>query len=227
MAPRHTLFLIAPCTVGWDALRATIRALPDVGLLGDTAEAAEAVKAILSLRPDLVLLAAQLDEESTAQYIGALRSDWPACRIVVVTERFERREYRFCGRLGVAAYLLREELDAELLGHCLAGTLSPKGLLVGRELAVAFAATAGPPLKVLTASPHDTATIGLESLLSRDPRFVLVGAGRPDGVISLARQLQPDLIVLDPHRGSEFDPAHRRPRDRRPDKPSVRLHLLR
>ena len=207
MAPIHTLFLVAPRTVEWHVLRETIQGLPDAELLGDTADADAAVGAILTQRPELVLIAARLNEETTAQYVGALCDGWPACRIVVLTERFDRPEYRFCARLGVVAYLLREEVDAELLDDCLAGALSPKGLLVGRALA--FAATAGPPLKVLLAGPHDIAMVGLEALLRRDPRFVLTRIVRQNAnLIDAARSASegpPDLIIFDPCSGGGLD----------------------
>lgn len=60
------------------------------------------------------------------------------------------------------------------------------------------------PVTVLLADPNDLTRPGLESLLSNDARFRVVGeaSAEPEGA---ARQLQPDLIVVDPARGSALD----------------------
>jgi len=64
----------------------------------------------------------------------------------------------------------------------------------------AMAPVAGPVIRILVVDDHTLFRRGLTALLSRDPRFGVIGDAADAGeALRRAQELQPDLILLDNH----------------------------
>jgi DNA-binding NarL/FixJ family response regulator len=122
---------------------------PDIEVVGDAADGAQAVALARSLRPDVVLMDIRMPGTDGLEATKAIAQDdgLDAVRIVILTT-FDLNEYIFEAiRAGASGFLVKDTEPAELLRavRVVAGgdaLLSPS---VTRELIAQFAARAEPP----------------------------------------------------------------------------------
>lgn len=102
-----------------DLMREGIRAIlerdPAFQIVGETGDGQEAIRLVLTLRPDVVLMDVYLPGG-----IGGLDAtetivhDWPEAKVIILTQ-YENREYiRRALRIGARGYLLKRSVSGQL-----------------------------------------------------------------------------------------------------------------
>ena len=98
-----------------DGLAAIIDYQSDMQVVGKAANGAEAVTLYFDQRPDVTLMDLRMPEMDGVHSIGAIRADFPAARIIVLTT-YDGDEDIFKGlHAGAVGYLLKESPMEELL----------------------------------------------------------------------------------------------------------------
>lgn len=99
-------------------VRAGLRHLLDtdgaVSVVGEAANAAEAVQRAEELRPDLVILDISMPGASGLAVVGRIREVCPRARVLILSMHADPEYVRESGRLGVAGYLLKDDAASEL-----------------------------------------------------------------------------------------------------------------
>lgn len=120
---------------------------PEVELVGEAANGAEAVDAYSRADPDVVLMDLQMPGVSGIEAISQITHRWPGATVVAMTT-FDTREYVVAAiRAGAAGYLLKGVAAAGMvtaLRQAMAGDM-PLSSSVRRELASAVSEEAPPP----------------------------------------------------------------------------------
>lgn len=95
---------------------ATILSLePDIKVVGQAADGAEAIEMVRKFRPDIVLMDLQMPRVSGVQATRRIVADFPATQIVVLTT-FDTDELVFEAiGAGAQAYLLKDATEADIL----------------------------------------------------------------------------------------------------------------
>ena len=111
--------------------RLVLEAEPDLEVVGEGADGAEAVEAVRRLRPDVVLMDVRMPRMDGLEATRRIVAEDPAVRIVVLTT-FDLDEYAFSAlRAGASGFLLKDAHPHELIGairaaHAGDATLSPR-----------------------------------------------------------------------------------------------------
>lgn len=148
-----------------DGIAALLAPEPDMVLVGEATNGAEAVDAFQALRPDVTLMDLQMPVRSGMQAIVEIRALAPAARIIVLTTYDGDVQAVRALKAGACGYLLKSALRKELLetirivhtGHryvppALAQQIaihSAEEPLSPREMAVLEHVAAGKPNKVI------------------------------------------------------------------------------
>lgn len=91
-----------------EALRMLINSQPDLEVVGEAADGAEAIKLAESLRPNVVLMDLQMPVMNGVAATRHLHAEQPDCRVIALTT-FDGDEYVFdCLRAGAVGYLLKD-----------------------------------------------------------------------------------------------------------------------
>jgi DNA-binding NarL/FixJ family response regulator len=91
-----------------EALRMLISSQPDLEVIGEAANGAEAVKLADSFRPNVVLMDLQMPVMNGVAATRQLHSTQPDCHVIALTT-FDGDEYIFdCLRAGAVGYLLKD-----------------------------------------------------------------------------------------------------------------------
>lgn len=98
-----------------DGLIALLEDEPEIAIVGETANGAQAVAAYVRLRPDVVLMDLQMPEMDGAEATRRIREHDPDARILVLTT-YATDEFIFTAlRAGARGYLLKDASADELL----------------------------------------------------------------------------------------------------------------
>ena len=87
---------------------------PDLALVGEASDGREAVERYQALRPDVTLMDLQMPQMSGIDAMLAIRSDFPAARIIVLTTYAGDVLAERALKAGACAYLLKEMVRKEL-----------------------------------------------------------------------------------------------------------------
>lgn len=98
-----------------EGLSAVIGDQPDMTVVAQAANGAEAVVEALAHRPDVVLMDLRMPELNGVAAIGAIRVEWPGVQVVVLTTYDGDEEIYRALQAGAHAYLLKDTPRAELL----------------------------------------------------------------------------------------------------------------
>jgi two-component system NarL family response regulator len=98
-----------------EGLSAVIGDQPDMVVIGQAATGAEAVARALADRPDVILMDLRMPEVSGVDAIAAIRAQWPAAHIIVLTTYDGDEDIYRALQAGAQAYLLKDTPRAELL----------------------------------------------------------------------------------------------------------------
>jgi DNA-binding NarL/FixJ family response regulator len=97
-----------------EGVRALLRPVEDVEVVGEAADGREAIEAARRLRPDVVLMDVAMPGLGGLEATLALQRECPRTRVLVLTQ-YEDREYvtRFL-KAGAAGYVLKKTVGADL-----------------------------------------------------------------------------------------------------------------
>lgn len=98
-----------------EGLSAVIGDQPDMQVVGQAANGAEAIALALEYRPDVLLLDLRMPELNGVAALGALKAQWPDVRVVVLTTYDGDEDIYRALQAGAQAYLLKDTPRAELL----------------------------------------------------------------------------------------------------------------
>lgn len=124
--------------------RMVLEAEPDITVVGEAGDGAEALQRMRALHPDVVLMDVRMPRLDGIDATRRLIAEHPAARVIVLTT-FDLDEYAFAAiRAGASGFLLKDALPQELAGairavHAGDAALSPRVTrrmleLVGRRL---------------------------------------------------------------------------------------------
>ena len=98
-----------------EGLASTIAGAPDMKLLGEATSGREAVEQFRQLRPDVTLMDLRMEDMGGLQAIIAIRTEFPAARIIVLTTYEGDAQALSALKAGAAGYLLKNALRKDLL----------------------------------------------------------------------------------------------------------------
>ena len=140
-----------------DGIAALIGSEEDMELVGEASNGREAIEQFRKCQPDVTLMDLQMPEMNGIDAIGAIRGEFAAARIIVLTTHPGDVQVTRALRAGARAYLMKGELRKELLDtiravhagqkrlssevaaeiaeHSADGTLTPREVVVLRLVA--------------------------------------------------------------------------------------------
>jgi DNA-binding NarL/FixJ family response regulator len=98
-----------------DGVATVIERQPDMELVGDAADGAEAVEAYRRLQPDVMLIDLRMPNMSGLEATQCIRAEFPTARIIVLTTYAGDVQAVRALRAGAAGYLLKSTLRKEML----------------------------------------------------------------------------------------------------------------
>jgi two-component system response regulator NreC len=99
-----------------DGLRALLKAEADLEVVGEAAEAEEALELIPALRPDLVLMDLSLPGDGGIVATRRLKEMWPDLQVLVLTLHEDQSLLREAIRVGAGGYILKRAAVSDLVG---------------------------------------------------------------------------------------------------------------
>lgn len=98
-----------------EGLRLLLEDVPTLEVVGEAANGQQALELAAALRPEVVLLDLSMPVLGGLETARRLRAAQPECRILVLTSFAEDQDVRTAMQLGVAGYLLKDVLKADLV----------------------------------------------------------------------------------------------------------------
>jgi two-component system, NarL family, response regulator len=98
-----------------EGVAAVLEAEPDIRVVGEAADGADAITQFERLRPDVVLMDLQMPGVDGVEAIGAIRELAPDARIIVLTTYAGDVRALSALRAGASGYLLKSSLRRELI----------------------------------------------------------------------------------------------------------------
>jgi DNA-binding NarL/FixJ family response regulator len=98
-----------------EGIAAAIARQPDMILVGEAVNGREAIEAFRSTRPDVTLMDLQMPEMNGVEAISAIRAEFPAARIIVLTTYKGDAQAVRALKAGASGYLLKSALRKEMM----------------------------------------------------------------------------------------------------------------
>jgi DNA-binding NarL/FixJ family response regulator len=96
--------------------RMILQAQPDLEVVGEAVDGADAVRQVAALRPDVVLMDVRMPVMDGVQATAAIAADGASARVLILTT-FDVDEYAFAAlRAGASGFLLKDVPPPELAG---------------------------------------------------------------------------------------------------------------
>ncbi len=125
MGCQRTVLILNSDAIGWGELRQILADLPDIRVVGDTADPAAARRLATAHAPDAIIAAATLDGDSVLPLLADLRRTCcPATKAILVAGDYAPGQLRSPEDTGVVGYLLWADLSPAVLRHCLAAAIA-------------------------------------------------------------------------------------------------------
>lgn len=115
MRPSTSVVLVDDHPVVRDGLSYLLGEQPDFRVLGEAADADEALRVIRETGPDLLVLDLSLEGQDAMPLIQRLRAERPALRILVLSMHDEELYAERLLALGIKGYVMKQEEPAEFL----------------------------------------------------------------------------------------------------------------
>jgi two-component system response regulator NreC len=96
-------------------LRMLLDAEPDMEVVGEAGDGAEALRRILGLAPDVVLLDVTMPDMDGLEVLRRVRDDFPQTRVLMLTMHDDEGYLREALAAGSSGYVLKRAADIELL----------------------------------------------------------------------------------------------------------------
>lgn len=134
--PARTICLIRSQSDGptWDGLRAALERMPDVTILDDIAQAAEARRRIPALRPEVIVAGTVIGDEPAIPLLAELRGRVPGARVVTIAGRYTDDELAMLARAGIIDRFLWADLGRPAFAEAHAVLLDGTYAVSSREL---------------------------------------------------------------------------------------------
>src|SRR5262245_5293649 len=87
---------------------------PDMKLVAEASNGREAIQQVRAHRPDIILMDLQMPEMNGLDAMIAIRDEFPEARVIILTTF--AGDVQDAMKQGARAYLLKAQLDKELLG---------------------------------------------------------------------------------------------------------------
>jgi len=97
-----------------EGLAMVLTSQQDMSLVAEASNGREAIQQFRRHRPDITLMDLQMPEMNGLEAMAAIRTEFPDAKIIVLTTY--ESEVQDAMKLGARAYLLKTQLDKELLG---------------------------------------------------------------------------------------------------------------
>lgn len=98
-----------------EGLRGVLTLVPDLTIVGEAADGAQAVERALALQPDILLLDLAMPRKNGIQVIEEVKRRNPAIRILVLTSFANNDQILAALKLGAEGYLLKESTPDTLI----------------------------------------------------------------------------------------------------------------
>ncbi len=96
-------------------LRALLAAQPDLEVVSEASEGAEAIRLCQALRPDVVVMDIGMPGVSGIDATARIKRDLPATKVLILSMHDDRGYLRQVLRAGASGYVLKKAADTELL----------------------------------------------------------------------------------------------------------------
>ncbi|MDR3541173.1 MAG: response regulator transcription factor [Desulfosporosinus sp.] len=96
-------------------LTAVISVEGDMNLIGEAANADEAVEIITRTKPDIALVDLRIMDVSGLDIVKVCMEKVPTCKYIILTYSVEQEDFRRARELGVDGYVLKEAFPEELI----------------------------------------------------------------------------------------------------------------
>ena len=96
-----------------EGLAAVLATQPDMSVVAQASNGREAIQQFRKHHPDITLMDLQMPEMNGLEAMVAIRSEFPEAKIIILTTYAS--DVQGAMKLGAEAYLLKTELDKELL----------------------------------------------------------------------------------------------------------------
>ncbi len=115
MSARVRMLLVDDHAIVREGLRALLEGFPELEIVGEAANGAEAVRLAARLAPDVVLMDMKMPGLSAVDAIRALRARQPAPQVLVLTSYVDETQVSEAMAAGALGYALKDVVAAELL----------------------------------------------------------------------------------------------------------------
>src|SRR5262244_2491374 len=96
-----------------EGLATVLTTQPDINLVAQASNGREAIQQFRQHRPDITLMDLQMPVMNGLEAMVAIRKEFPEAKIIILTTY--ERDVRDAMKMGARAYLLKTELNEELL----------------------------------------------------------------------------------------------------------------
>lgn len=96
-------------------LTAVLSAEGDMNLIGEAANADEALEIITRTKPDIALVDLRLMDVSGLDIVKVCKEKVPVCKYIILTSSVDQEDFRRARELGVDGYVLKEAFPEELI----------------------------------------------------------------------------------------------------------------
>jgi DNA-binding NarL/FixJ family response regulator len=96
-------------------LRALLESQSGLEICAEAADGIEAMQQVVKERPDLVILDLTMPQKNGLEVTRFIREEWPSTAVLILTMHFSEEIAREVLRCGARGYLLKSDVDIELL----------------------------------------------------------------------------------------------------------------
>lgn len=192
---RIRLLVVDDHTLFRRGLVALLAGDPTLEVVGEAADAAEAVRRAQALQPDVVLLDNHLPGATGIQTLPELKEAAPAARIVLLTVSEDEQDLRSALRGGAQGYLLKT-MEGEALAAALHRVMRGEPV-VSQELMGKLVAALQAPLSQPAAAPAQSAATAGPQLSAREHEVLqLIARGASNKEIARALDIAETTVKI-------------------------------